>query len=56
MLGKRYKVRLTEDAQRQLDDLPENAQAEARKVMDRLSRNPYSGDRMELDEYEAEGR
>lgn len=56
VLGKRYDVRLTEDAQRLLDELPEEAQAEMRRVMDRLSRNPYSEDRMELDEYEAEGR
>ena len=55
VLGKRYKVRLTEDAQQQLDELPEATQAVIRATMERISRNPYSGDRMELDEYEAEG-
>jgi len=55
VLGKRYKIRLTEAAQRQLDGLPEEVQAEIRAAMERIGRNPYSGDRMELDEYEAEG-
>lgn len=55
ILGNKYDVHLTEEAQRMLDELPEAAQAEMRRVMERLSRNPYSGDRMELDEYEAEG-
>lgn len=54
VLGKRYDVRLTDEAQRQLDELPEDAQAEIRKAMERLSRNPYSRDRMEFEE-EAEG-
>ncbi|GAG95909.1 unnamed protein product [marine sediment metagenome] len=70
VLGKRYAVRLTEEVQKQFDELPEEAQAEIRKTMERLSRNPYTGDRMkfealpeavqeeilrELDEEEAEG-
>ena len=55
VLGKRYEIRLTEAAQRQLDGLPEEVQAEIRAAMERIGRNPYSGDRMELDEYEAEG-
>ena len=56
VLGKRYKICLTENAQQQFDELPEDAQAGIRKAMERLSRNPYSGDRtdVELDEYEAE--
>lgn len=52
VLGKRYVVSLTEEAQRQFDELPEEAQAEIRKTLARLSRNPYSGDRMELEEIE----
>lgn len=52
VLGKRYEVSLTEEAQRQLDELPDEAQAEIRKTLDRLSKNPYSGDRTELDEEE----
>jgi len=44
VLGKRYAVHLTEEAQRQLDELPEDAQAGVRKAMERISRNPYSSD------------
>ena len=55
VLGKRYEIQLTEEAKRQLDELPEEAQAEIRKAMERMSRNPYSGDRTELEEEEAEG-
>ena len=32
VLGKRYEVHLTEEAQRQLDELHEDAQAEIRKT------------------------
>ncbi len=55
VLGKKYEVILAEDAQRQLDELPEEAQAEIRKAMERIARNPYSGERTELEEEEAEG-
>ena len=51
--GKRYEVILTEEAQSQLDELPENAQAEIRKAMERISRNPYTSDRMETEEVTA---
>ncbi len=47
--GKRYEVILTEEAQRQLDELPEKAQAEIRKAMERISRNPYTSDRTETE-------
>lgn len=50
VLGKRYAVRLSEEVQKQFDELPEEAQAEIRKTMERLSRNPYTGDRMEFGE------
>ena len=55
-LGKRYEVILAEEAQRQLDELPEEAQVEIRKVMERIARNPYSGHRHrhEIEEEEAE--
>jgi len=53
VLGKRYKIVLTEEAQRQLDELPEDAQVEIRKVMERVSRNPYTSDRMETEEVTA---
>ena len=43
--GKRYVVILTEEAQRQFDELSEEAQAEIRKSMERIGRNPYSGSR-----------
>ena len=54
VLGKRYKVILTEEVQRQLDELPEEAQAEIRKAMKRIARNPYSGERIECDVEAAE--
>jgi hypothetical protein len=44
VLGKRYEVRLTEEAKRQLDGLTEEAQAEIRRAMERIGRNPYSGE------------
>ena len=50
VLGKRYEVVLTEEAQRQLDELPEDAQVEIRKAMERVSRNPYSSERTDLGE------
>ncbi len=46
VLGKRYEVILSEEAQSQLDELPEEAQEEIRKAMDRIGRNPYTSDRM----------
>ncbi len=55
VLGKKYDVIMTEEAQRQLDELPEEAQVEIRKAMDRIARNPYSGHRGEIEEEEAEG-
>ena len=56
VLGKKYEIVITEYAQRQLDELPEEAQAEMRKAMERIARNPYSGHRGEIAEEEAEGR
>jgi len=50
VLGKRYEVIIFEEAQSQLDDLPEEAQAEIRKAIERICRNPYRGDREELDQ------
>ncbi len=50
VLGKSYEVVLAEEAQRQLDELPEEAQAEIRKAMARIARNPYSGERTEIEE------
>ena len=55
VLGKSFEVVIAEEAQRQLDELPEEAQAEIRKAMERIARNPYSGDRVEIDEEEARG-
>ncbi len=54
VLGKKYEVIITEEAQRQLDELPEEAQAEIRKAMERIARNPYSGHRHEIEEEEPE--
>lgn len=53
VLGKRYEVILSEEAQNQLDELPEEAQAEIRKAMERINRNPYTSDRMETEEVTA---
>lgn len=46
VLGKKYEIVITDEAQRQLDELPEEAQAEIRKAMERIARNPYTSDRM----------
>ena len=54
VLGKKFKVKLSEEAQRQLEELPEKAQEEIRKTMDRIARNPYSSPRMERDEEASE--
>ncbi len=54
VLDKKYKIVLTEEVQRQLDELPEEDQAEIRKAMARIARNPYSGHRHEIEEEEAE--
>ena len=50
VLGKRYKVIFSEEAQSQLDDLPEETKDELMKAMERLSRNPYSGERVQEEE------
>ena len=52
VLGKRYKVVLSEEVQNQLDDLPEETKEELMKAMEHLSRNPYSGERVDLEEEE----
>ncbi len=49
ILGKRYEVIMSEHAQRQLDELPEEDQAEIRKAIERISRNPYTRDRREFE-------
>jgi len=54
MLGKRYEIQLTEEAKRQLGEFHEGAQAEIRKAMERVGRNPYGGERTELEDEEAE--
>ena len=50
VLGEKYEIKLTEEAQRQLEELPEEAREEIRKTMDRIARNPYSGPGVERDE------
>ena len=50
VLGKRYEIQLTDETKRKLCELPEEAQAEIRAAMERISRNPYSGDRTESEE------
>lgn len=45
--GRIFEIKLTEEAQRQLDELPEEAQAEILKLMERIARNPYRGPRVE---------
>ena len=54
VMGKRYEIRMTEEAKRQLCRLPEEAQAEIPKVMKRISRAPYGNDRTKLEDEEAE--
>ena len=45
--GKRYEIRFSEEAQSQMDALPQDEQDEIMKAMERLARNPYSGRRVE---------
>jgi len=45
--GKRYKVQLTEEAQMQFDEAPEIVQEKIKKAIKDLSRNPYSGVRID---------
>jgi len=42
-MDKRYEVILSEHAQRQLEELPEEDQVVIREAMERIARNPYSG-------------
>ena len=48
--GKRYKIRFSEEAQTQIDALPQDAQDEIMKAMERLTKNPYSRGRVDLEE------
>ena len=52
VLGKRYELIMTEECQRQFDELPEKAQEEIRKAMERIGRNPYNSDREKIEEGE----
>lgn len=54
VLSKRYKVILTEEAKRQLDELPEERRAKVIEELESIVRNPYSGDREVFEEEEAE--
>ena len=49
-LGKRYEIIMTEECQRQFDELHEEDQEAIRKAIERISRNPYSSDRGDLEE------
>ncbi len=50
--GKRYEIRFSEEAQTQMDALPQDEQDAIMKAMERLRKNPYSGRRVELTEDE----
>jgi len=54
VLGKRYEVILTGQALETFNDLPEDDQVEFMKAIEHLHKNPYSGERIELDDEEAE--
>lgn len=45
VLGNKYEIVMTEEAQRNLEDLPKEDQVEIMKAIERISRNPYSGER-----------
>lgn len=47
VLGKRYEIKLSASARRQLDEMDEERRAEVMKRIDDLSKNPYSGRRMD---------
>jgi len=50
ILGKRYVVSMSEKAQSKIDALPEEEQEEIKKFMEHLSRNPYIGRRVDLED------
>ena len=52
--GKRYEIRFSEEAQSQMDALPQEEQDEIMKAMEHLSRNPYRVKRVEFTEDEDE--
>ncbi len=45
--GKRYEIRFSPEAQTQMDALPQDEQDEIMKIMDKLRKNPYTGDRLD---------
>ncbi len=47
ILGKRYEIRFSPEAQSQMDELSQEQQDEIMKAMERLTRNPYNGSRVE---------
>jgi len=49
VLGKKYEIVITEEVQRTLAKLPEKVRAGLMKEFDRIARNPYSGDRVEIE-------
>lgn len=52
ILGKRYEIKLSEEVERQIEELPEEAQTALREAVERIGRNPYSGHRTDLEEEE----
>ncbi len=52
--GEKYEIVMPEKVRKQLDLLPEDVQAEIMKAMERIARNPYSGNHMRVtkEEYE----
>ncbi len=47
VLGKRYEIKLSEEFKRQLAELPEEHRVEIMATLEKLSRNPYIGHRVE---------
>ena len=50
IMGKRYEIRTTKEFDEQLAELPEHVQEEIKKTMERIGRNPYSGEKTYEDE------
>ena len=53
ILGERYEVVMTDEAKQQLSELSEHEQEEILKTIDRISKNPYTSDRLQSSNQEA---
>jgi mRNA-degrading endonuclease RelE of RelBE toxin-antitoxin system len=50
LTGKKYEVVLTEEAKKQIEEMPEEYREEVLKIIEMLRKNPYVGKRIYEDE------